>query len=134
MAEAFRATFAIRGLKETLAVTDRLGKETKKAVRDELRSVAVPIRDDAQRRFQAEISPDTRKSRYGVSVRRSGTVAVEQRVKSKYSRSNRKLKRPKFADLQLDEILIPAGNAHEADVTEAMDNVLERIQRKWVTG
>ena len=107
-------------------------KETRLAVRNEQRRVAIPVRDDAQRLFVANVSADPRRGRYGISVRKRGSVSVEQRVKSKGG--NRKLKRPKFAAMQIDEFLVPAANRNEAEVIEAMDRVLAHLQRKWARG
>lgn len=124
----------VKGLRELLAVTDSMPKEVKKGVRDELRKVAVPIRDEAQARFLAEIEPDARRSKYGISVRRVGTVSVEQRVKSKHSRTNVALKRPKFVELQFQRALDPAMEHNERRVVAAMDNVLADLERKWGRG
>jgi len=107
-------------------------RETRLAVRNELRKVAIPVRDDAQALFVANISADRRRGRYGISVRKRGSVSVEQRVKSKGG--NRNLKRPKFAAKQIDEFLIPAANRNETEVIEAMNNVLAHLQRKWARG
>jgi hypothetical protein len=65
-----------------------------------------------------------------VSVRRTGIISVEQRVKSK----GRGGKRPKFVDLQLDDALIPAAEHHLNEIEHAGTQVLDRLQRKWVTG
>ena len=102
-------TYRVTGLRELLRVTDQLPKDVKKGVRDELRKVAVPIRDEAQSRFLATIDANPKKSRYGISVRKVGTVAVEQRVKSTTSRANPALKRPQFVELQFQRALDPAA-------------------------
>ncbi len=133
-------TVTVVGLRELLRVTDELPKETRKAVRKEIREAAYPIRDRAQRDLVSYLSDHrhgseiAKKTRYGVSVRRSGTVVVEQRVRSKYAPGNAKRRRPKFTDLQLDESLLPAAAAEAPELDRAMTNVLERLQRKWVTG
>ena len=108
-------------------------------MRDEVRKAAYPIRDRAQADLtefltQSGTKAPRRHTRYGVSVRRTGTVSVEQRVKSKYAPGKPKLRRPKFTDLQLDEFLIPAAEKEHKALDEAMTNTLERLQRKWVTG
>ncbi len=114
---------------------DELPKETQKAVREELRKAVEPVKDDAQRDLLGYLGQHqhgrrlAQKTRFGVTVRRSGTVSVEQRVRSKGG-----AKRPKFSGLQLDEALIPAANRNEGRIDSAMTDVLERLQRKWVTG
>ncbi len=122
------------GLREVLRITDELPKETRKAVRKEIREAAGGIAKEATTIFRQDVSADSKKSRYGVSVRRTGTVVVEQRVKSKYAANNKALRRPKFTDLQLDEVLLPAAASEAGSLDDAMTNVLERLQRKWVTG
>ncbi len=137
---ADRQTVTVVGLRELLRVTDELPKETRKAVRQEIREAAYPIRDRAQAELVSYLTEhrhgkETRKkTRYGVSVRRTGTVVVEQRVRSKYAQTAPKRRRPKFTDLQLDESLLPAAAQEAPELDKAMTNVLERLQRKWVTG
>jgi len=93
------------------------------------------VRDQAQRDLVSYLTSHrhgqrvAQKTRFGISVRRTGVVSVEQRVKSKGTR-----RRPAFSELQLDEALIPAANANEQGIERAMGDVLERLQRKWVTG
>ncbi len=122
----------VTGLREVLRVTDELPRETKKAVRDEIRKAVEPVRDEAQREMTAWLvkhKASPKKTRFGISVRRAGLVSVEQRVRSKGGR-----KKQTFVDKQLDDFLIPAGNHNTASVDRAMDDVLRRLQRKWVTG
>lgn len=131
------STIRVEGLRELLRITDELPKETRKAVRNEIRKAAVPIRDEAQRVFGDRAIwagkknyPPPRQGRYGISVRRTGTVAVEQRVKSK----GKGPRKPKFVEKQVDDILFPTAVRHSRELDEAMVNVLERLQRKWVHG
>ncbi len=121
------------GLREVLRVTDELPKETKRAVRDEIRKSVEPVRAEAQREMTAWLvahKASPRKTRYGISVRRTGVVSVEQRVRSKGVGK----KQPKFVDKQLDSFLIPAASHNMSSVEQGMTDVLERLQRKWVTG
>ncbi len=132
MAVGNTTSFRVVGLREVLRVTDELPRETKKAVRDEIRKSVEPVRDEAQREMTAWLTKhkaSPRKTRYGISVRRTGVVSVEQRVKSKGGR-----KKPKFVDKQLDSFLVPAANHNMQAVEKGMTDVLERLQRKWVTG
>lgn len=114
---------------------EELPRETQKAVRDELRKAVEPVKDDAQKDLLGYLNEHkhgkriTQKTKFGVTVRRTGVVSVEQRVRSKGGP-----KRPKFSGLQLDEALIPAANRNEHNINQAMTDVLERLQRKWVTG
>lgn len=122
----------VKGLRELLWVTDRAPKDVRKGVRDELRKVAVPVRDEANARFVADVSPDRRQTRYGISVRRTGVVSVEQRKKA--SSGNRALKRPNFTELQWQRALGPAAVSNEDNVVRALDGVLADLERKWNLG
>jgi len=120
-------------LREVLRVTDGLPREQAKAVRGELREAAKPVAAEAQRTMVAFLTTHgtlARKSRFGVTVRRTGTVTVEQRVRSKGTGR----KQPKFVDRQLDDALLPAAANGMAGLEKAGTDVLERLQRKWVTG
>ena len=121
MADAVR----VKGLRDLLAVTDKLPKDVKRGVRDQLRKVAEPVRDEATARFLSSISPDAGKTRYGISVRKAGTVSVEQRRKRTTG------KHPEFAKTQMRDALIPALEHNERRIVEAMDDVLADLERKW---
>ena len=98
-----------------------------------MRKAVEPVRDEAQATMVAFLTShhtSARKSKFGISVRRTGTISVEQRVKSK----GRGGKRPKFVDKQLDDALIPAAERNMGSIEKAGTDVLERLQRKWVTG
>lgn len=125
-------TVRVKGLRELLAVTDQLPKDVRKGVRKELRRVAEPVRDEANSRFLADVSPVRSQTRYGISVRKVGTISVEQRAKAKTG--NPLLKRGSFTDLQWSKALGPAVDSHADDMVRAMDDVLQTIQRKWAVG
>ena len=94
-------------------------------MRDELRKVAVPVRDEATALFLATISRDARKTNYGISVRKAGTISVEQR------RRRTTGKHPEFGALQMKDALIPALEHNERKVVDALDDVLADLERKW---
>jgi hypothetical protein len=125
-------TVRVEGLRELLRVTDQLPKDVKRGVRNELRKVAEPIRDDAQQLFLANVSDDSRKTRYGVSVRKVGTISVEQRVKGKDRNPRRR--RPKFTDLVWDKSLEPAAARNERAVMDGFNRVLDGLERRWRVG
>lgn len=126
MALAPTQTIRVKGLRSLLRATDAAGKETKKLVRDTLRKTAEPVRADAARRF-APIDPRSA-SRYGISVRRTGTVSVEQRLRRTTG------KHPEFGRLQMRRALIPALEANEQRVVADLDDALERLAREWEVG
>lgn len=119
-------TLQIKGLRELLRVTDQLPKETKKAVRDALRKVAEPVREEATSRFLSEVSPVSSRTRFGISVRKAGTVTVEQR------RRRTTGKHPEFGVTQMKAALIPALASNEDEVVAGMENVIAYLERQWV--
>lgn len=120
----------VDGLRELLAVTDQLDRDARRAVRNEIRDVAVPIRDEAQSLFLSRVSGDQRKTRYGISVRKVGTVSVEQRVKGKDRDPRRR--RPKFTALVWDRSLQPAADNKENEVAERFEKTMDGIRQRWL--
>lgn len=122
-------TLRVDGLRDLLAVTDLLPKHTRREIRDELRQVAVPVRDRAQQLFLSEVSDDQRKTRYGITVRKVGTISVEQRVKGK----NRapQYRRPKFTTLVRERSLLPGLEQSEDKIMAGFNNVLDSLERRW---
>lgn len=116
-------TVRVEGLAQLLRATDAAGKETKKLVRDELRKAAVPVRDEAARKFE-EFSPRSA-SRYGISVRKVGTVSVEQRLRRTTGA------RPDFGSLQMRKALVPALDDKSDEVLDALDEALDRLADRW---
>lgn len=103
-----------------------MGKDTKRLVRASLREAAIPVRDEASRmltsyghssaaRFHVSGERmDKSAAKYGISVRRTGIVSVEQRLRKSGNESRR---RAKFGGLQMRKSLIPALEA-KSDVVE----------------
>lgn len=117
-------TILVKGLRELLRVTDQLPKDVKRGVRDELRKVAEPVRADATRLFVARVGgPD--QTRYGISVRKVGTVTVEQR------RRRTTGKHPEFGERQMRKAMVPALERNEQLVVREMDGVLADMERRW---
>ena len=119
-------TVRVEGLRQLLRATDAADKETKKFVRTELRKVAEPVRDEAQSLFQ-DVSAKSA-ARYGISVRKVGTVSVEQRLRRTTG------KRPDFGSLQMRTALGPALDSKADEVVEKFDEALERIGNRWGAG
>ena len=124
-------TVRVEGLRELLRVTDQLPKEVRKEVRNQLRQVAEPVRADAQARFLTRVSSSQRKTRYGISVRKAGTISVEQRVKGKSGLPQ--LRRPKFTALVRQRSLEPAVENNQREVVAGFNRVLDDLERKWRT-
>jgi len=106
-----------------------MGKDVKKMMRDELRQAAVPVRNEASRLFAPY---DARSAaRYGISVRKVGTVTVEQRLRKS---GNAPARRPNFGSLQMERALLP-GLANKGDeAVEHLDDALGRIVTRWGKG
>ena len=126
------AAYRVEGLRSLLRVTDQMGKEVKKGVRDELRAVAEPARSEAQHLFLSDVNPDERYSRYGISVRATGMVSIEQRRKSRSRLPQQR--RPNFTALQWEKVLDPVAEDTAPMLEEAMMGVLDRLERKWLVG
>lgn len=98
---------------------DAAGKETKKQVRDRLRKVAEPVRADAASKLARY---DARSAaRLGVSVRRVGTVAVEQRLRRTTGAH------PQFGALQMAEALMPALDENADMIEREFERALDDI-------
>jgi hypothetical protein len=115
----------VTGVRELVRAADAAGKETKKLVRDRLRKFAEPVLLESRARLSRY---DVRSaSRLGISVRRTGTVSVEQRMRRTTGAH------PQFGALQMTEVLIPALDANEqkvmADFEEAVDDIVKVFER-----
>lgn len=113
-------------MREFLRAADAAGKETKKLVRDEIRKIAEPVLADAR----AKLSDyDARSAaRLGISVRRTGVVSVEQRMRKTTGL------RPDFGALQMSRALIPALDENtdrvEREFGEAVDRIADHFERR----
>ncbi len=125
-------TFRVTGLRELLRVTDQLPKDVKRNVRKELRAVAEPVRDDATALFLSRVSANPAKTRYGISVRKVGTITVEQRRKGTSGRKS--AKRPKFTDLVMERSLAPALERNQGEIVEGFNRVLDSLEQRWRVG
>ena len=109
-----------------LRATDQAGKETKKLVRGELRKAAQPVLMSARQRL-API--DARSAaKLGISVRKVGTVSVEQRLRKTTGL------RPDFGKLQMREALVPALEDNVDEVVQHLEDALERMTDAWGRG
>lgn len=116
-------TIRVKGLREFVRAADAAGGRTKKIVRDRLREVAEPVLADARRKLSRY--DERSASRLGISVRRAGTVSVEQRLRRTTGAH------PQFGSLQMQEALIPALDENadriEGRFEKAIDDILDDI-------
>jgi hypothetical protein len=117
------ATYRVEGLRSLIRATDAAGKETKKLVRDDLRRVAEPVKQSAQARFARYDARSA--SRYGISVRRTGYVSVEQRLRRTTGHH------PQYGSLQMRKALIPALEDNTDNIVAGLEQALDRWARKW---
>lgn len=115
----------VNGLRELLRVTDQLPRIEARGVRNQLRLVAEPIRQEATELFLARVSPDPRKVRYGISVRKAGTITVEERKRRTTG------KHPEFGARQMKLAMILALERHQAETVRRLDSVFDDLERRW---
>lgn len=115
-------TLRVEGLREFLYITDRAPREVKREVRNTLRKVAEPVRDEARAeisRYDAEVAAGLR-----IYVRAVGTVSVEQ------SQGRTTGLRPDFARKQRGDLDDAAEHNEEGTVKaleQTMASILERF-------
>lgn len=117
-------TIKVEGLRELIVRADAADKATKKMVREGLRDAVEPVRDDASRRLREYDEKSA--SNYRVIVRRTGMVAVEQRLRRTTGL------RPDFAKLQKRKALYPAAEAKRPEVLRRMEALLEKVASVFV--
>lgn len=127
--------FNVEGLGDVLRVLKDAPDDIRKDVRKALRAVAIPIRDDATARFLADVNPDRRRTKYGISLRQGsvkwgidGSVSVEQRLRRSRDVEAR---RPAFAVRQKKYALLPALETNEDRVVDEIRDVLDDLERRW---
>jgi hypothetical protein len=119
-------TVKVEGLRELLRATDAAGKETKKLVRDKLRTVAKPVLDAARpklARYDARSA-----AKLGISIRKVGTVSVEQRMRRTTGAH------PQFGALQMSKVLMPALSENADQVLHEFDRAVDEIEDNFKRG
>jgi hypothetical protein len=116
-------TVRVKGLNELMGAFRRAEGDLDKELRRELVALGKPVADDARGRLSA-YSP---RSAAGIRsrLRRGTTVVVEQRKGKTTGR------RPDWGRFQMTRVLIPALRDHEGRITERLDDMLDRIGRRW---
>lgn len=112
-------TVQVKGIRELVRACDAADKETKKLVRGRLREVAEPVLTDARSKLSRYDARSA--SRLGISVRRVGTVAVEQRLRRTTGAH------PQFGALQMAEVLIPALDENADEIEKRFEKALDHI-------
>lgn len=125
-------TFRVDGLQDLLRVVDAEPQKVKREIRKALRKIAEPVRDEATRRALTDIGtrhhPKPSAIKYGISVRKVGTISVESRL----ARSgDEKRRRKSFSRAQRTKALDPAAEANEANTLKEFQGVLDDLERRW---
>lgn len=110
----------VKGLHEFLTAADHADKATKKLVREKLRAAAEPVREEAQHLLQ-DLKPIPTDTRYGISVRRVGTVTVERRRRKTTGA------RGDWGRIQMREALYPAAETEEGRVVSLLEKAVDEI-------
>lgn len=113
-----RNELVVKGYRDFLRACARADKETKKAVRTEIRRAGEVVRREATDRFNPYSSKSA--AGYRVRVRQTGVI-VEQSLR-KTTGTN-----PRWGALQMTQALIPARAAKEHLLIEEMDRAIDRI-------
>jgi hypothetical protein len=120
-----RETLAVHGLKEMLKANAKADKETRLAVRHELRAVGDIVKQDAASLF----APVNSRSAAGYKTRvRQRGVAVEQSIRKTTG------KHPEYGALQMRKALLPALHANAAETERRMERAMDTISRRYETG
>lgn len=115
----------VRGLRELNRAFDQMGKELKKELRDELKTVGEPVRQAAEQLAVANIrNVDQR-----WSAMRLGTTSRVVFVAPK-ARRRRGTPRPNFGNLLLNRAMLPALEANEPKVIRGLEQMLDRVGEK----
>ena len=112
-------TLRVKGLGGLVKAADAADKETKKQVRDRLRQVAEPVRAAAASKLARYDARSA--SRLGISVRRAGTISVEQRLRRTTGA------RPQFGSLQMTKALMPALDENADMIERSFEDALDDI-------
>lgn len=119
-------TVKVEGLRELIARGDQADAATKRLVREGLRDAVRPVRAEASRLFRKY---DVRSAEnYRTVVRKTGVVAVEQRLRKTTGRH------PEFSRLQMREALLPGFEHTRPAVIANLQKQLDVIGEMFVGG
>jgi hypothetical protein len=124
----------VKGLRELNRALKRTSKETRLGIRKEIRSVADPVKDDAEDLATAKISNigDTwAKMRIGQTL---DSIYVAPKQRGVGRRGDRSRKRPNLAARLMDDAMQPALDRHQADAQDRVDDMLGRVASRFSRG
>lgn len=121
------AEVRVRGLVELNRALRRTEKDVRLGIRKELRSVAEPIRSDAETLASSSIrniGPNWSRMRVGLTV---DTIYVAPRERGVKRRGEQRRRRPNMADLLMNRAMQPALERHKDDIERDFGRMLDRV-------
>lgn len=120
-------TLRVEGLRDLQRAFKLADKELAKELRSTLRDTAEPVRADAERLAVAGIET------IGIpwSRMRVGVTQTSVYVAPKRRGGQRDRRRPNLAGLLLDRAMLPALRRNEPRVVREMEQMLDRVGRRW---
>lgn len=121
----------VRGYTNLQRLFAKAGPEAKKDLRDRLKELAEPTREDAERLAETRISrigDEWGKMRVGVTTKVTYVAPVQRGVKG---RGDLKRRRPKFATLMEQRAMIPALNENRDGIIQGVRGLFDALARKW---
>ena len=122
---------AVRGLRELTRTFNNAPADVKRAYKDELRTVAEPVRMDAEQLAVStirKVGPDWSKMKTGVTTR---LVYVAPKQRGAGGRGPSPRRRPKFGTLLMDRAMQPALDRRRPGIEQDFDQMLDRLVVKW---
>lgn len=124
----------VKGLTELNRALKRTSKETRLGVRKEIRSVADPVKDDAESFASSRIrniGGPWSEMRIGQTL---DSVYVAPKQRGVGRGGDRSRKRKNLAGRLMDEAMQPALDRHAADAQERVDAMLVRVTNRFSVG
>jgi hypothetical protein len=118
-------TALVYGFRELSTAYARIGGDTAKAFRTDLRQIAEPVRQDAEVLAAGKIpnvGVDWPRMRTGVG---RSVVYVAPKMKGVRGRGPRS--RPNFANLLMERAMAPALDANESKIVRDVDRLVSRV-------
>lgn len=118
----------ITGLRELNAAFARADRKLNRELRSQLKAVAEPVREDAERRAKSEIRRITDR---WARMRTGATRTVVYVAPAQRGTRDPARKRPNLAGLLLGRAMEPALQAHETEIQRGLELFLDEIATDW---
>jgi len=125
------ATIHVRNLAALERAFGRADREERKLLVQEVKLAAEPVQRLAEGRALSEIRNMTVPwSQMRIGHRRA-VVYIVPRQKGRYSRANRRLRRPNLKTMLLDRAMLPALDARKDEVERRLERMLAIVGKRW---